>query len=118
MRPLARIGQTLFVGSLFGYVVAYDLDTRRELWRYDGSRYGSIGLVMTTDDRSVYVPYASIRLVALNASNGIERWGIGDFDSPFIWAAFPLGDRVYVSSSKTGFFSFPRDSPESAGRQP
>ena len=118
MRPVARIGRTLLVGSLFGYVVAYDLDTRRELWRYDGSQYGSIGLVMTTDDRTVYVPYASIRLVALNASDGSERWGIGDFDAPFIWAAFPLGDRVYVSSSRAGFFAFPWDSLQSAGTRP
>jgi outer membrane protein assembly factor BamB len=108
IRTVARIENTLFAGSLFGYVVAYSLDTRRELWRYDGSSYGSVSVAMSTDDRTLYVPYLGARLVALNAWNGTERWGIGDAQSPFTWRPFAFGDRVLVASSTSGFFAFPR----------
>jgi outer membrane protein assembly factor BamB len=118
IRTVARIGNTLFTSSLFGYVVAYSLETRNELWRYDGTENGSVGTRMTTDDRTLYVPFISLRLVALNASNGTERWGIGDEKSPFTWPAFPFGDRVFVSSYKAGYFAFPRDDPQSIGRRP
>jgi outer membrane protein assembly factor BamB len=40
-RALARTKETLVAGSLTGYVVAYDLRTRRERWRYGGMAHGS-----------------------------------------------------------------------------
>jgi len=107
-RPLTRTGRTLVAGSLTGDVVAYDLETRRERWRYSGVSHGSVALGIASDDEVVYVPYLSGRLVAINVSDGSERWRMGDGNSGFSWPPLPDGDRLFAAGSKAGFFAFLR----------
>jgi outer membrane protein assembly factor BamB len=106
VRTVARVGNLLVAGSLFGVIVAYDLESRREMWRHDASSHGSVDVMMAADDRTVYVPFFGGRQVALDAKTGVERWGIGEFQSPFMWPALPYADRIYVSSPKAGFFAY------------
>jgi outer membrane protein assembly factor BamB len=107
-RPLARTWRTLFVGSLKGQVIAYDLTTRREKWRYEGVYNGSVSFGLASDDRSVYVPYASGRHVALDQFTGAERWRTTDARDAFNWPAMSIDNFVYLAGGKGGFVAFLR----------
>lgn len=107
-RPLTRSGGRLFVGSLSGDVLAYDIDDRTERWRYTSARNGSIAFRMTSDDRFVYVPYVDGCLVVLDIADGRERWRTSERFAGFTWPPAVLGDRVYASDFVAGFFAFPR----------
>jgi outer membrane protein assembly factor BamB len=103
--PIARSGKTIIAGSLTGDVSAYHLETHRELWRYSGGPNGSVAARITSDRDSVYVPYHSGWLVALDVRTGQERWRVGP-NAKFSWAPAPLRDRLFVASSDAGFFAF------------
>ena len=97
-RALAASGRTLFAGSLLGYVVAYDLDTRRERWRHLGGQNGSIGFHLTADAQALYFPSFSGRLTAVNVTNGVERWRIGDGLNTFLFPPALDGSAAYASA--------------------
>lgn len=105
---LARAQRLLVAGSLTGYVVAYDLDTRRERWRHTPLLNASAAFELTIDDRMIYVPYFSGTLVAIDLTDGHERWRLGDWRRGFYWPAAIAGDRLYVSASTDGFHAFDR----------
>ncbi len=107
-RPLTRWGERLFVGSLSGDVIAYDLHDRTEQWRYSSERNGSIAFRMTSDERAVYVPYVDGCLVVLDSASGRERWRTSDRFAGFTWPPALIGDRVYASDFVSGFFAFRR----------
>lgn len=107
-RPLTRTGEHLFVGSLSGDVISYSLGDRAELWRYSSERNGSIAFRMTSDDRTVYVPYVDGCLVALDSATGHERWRTSDRFTGFTWPPAVSGDRVFASDFFGGFFAFAR----------
>jgi outer membrane protein assembly factor BamB len=96
-RALARSGRRLFAGSLTGYVVAYDLDTRVQRWRHLGAQNGSIGFQMAASDRTLYFPAFSGRLTAVNIADGTERWRYGDHLNRVLWPPALVGTRAYVS---------------------
>jgi outer membrane protein assembly factor BamB len=73
-RPLARSGRRLLAGSLTGQLMAFDLATRREIWRYSSPANGAIAFRLASDDRTVYVPFVDGCLAAVDVSNGRERW--------------------------------------------
>jgi outer membrane protein assembly factor BamB len=102
-RPLARTWRTLFVGSLKGPVVAYDLSTLTEKWRYDDPHSGSVSFGLVSDDRYVYVPYASGRHVALDQSNGALHWQTYDASDGFYWMATSTDGLVYLAGGRGGF---------------
>jgi outer membrane protein assembly factor BamB len=97
-RALAATGRTLFAGSLLGYVVAYDLDTRRERWRHLGGQNGSIGFQLTADAQALYFPSFSGRLTAVNVTTGTERWRIGDGLNSFLFPPALDGSAAYASA--------------------
>ena len=107
-RPLARSGPLLFVGSLKGDVVAYELSTQRERWRFLDASQGSVSFALSSDDRSVYVPFASGRHVALAASNGAERWRTPSADDGFHWPSVSSRRRVFLAGTKGGFVALGR----------
>jgi outer membrane protein assembly factor BamB len=107
-RPLARSGRLLFVGSLKGHVIAYDLVTRRESWRYVDDHSGSVSFALTSDEHAVYVPYVSGRHVALNIENGTERWRTIDTSDGFHWPAVSMDGRVYLAGGRGGFVALRR----------
>ena len=107
-RPLAISGRTLFVGSLKGPVIAYDITTRKETWRYDDPHSGSVSFGLVSDDRYVYVPYASGHHVALDQLTGAERWKTPDARDGFVWMANPIDGFVYLAGAHGGFVALDR----------
>ena len=107
-RPLASAGRNLFAGSMKGPVIAYDLTTLREKWRYDDPQSGSVAFGLVSDDRYVYVPYLSGRHVALDQFTGQEHWQTPDARDGFIWMANPIDGLVYLAGSQGGFVAFER----------
>lgn len=106
VRYLALAGTTLLAGSqLTGEIVAYDIGTRRERWRYPG-KHGS-SLELTVDRGAVYVPYFGGRLVALSLDTGRERWRMGDNAAGFRWPPLAIGTRLYVAGTRAGLFALP-----------
>jgi outer membrane protein assembly factor BamB len=104
-RPLALAGDLLIAGSLAGSVTAYDLATRRERWRR-APMNASIVFGIATDGRTVYVPYLSGRLIALDAEDGLERWRTSADAYGFSWKPLIAAGRVLATSSSAGFFAF------------
>lgn len=102
-RPLSRSGPFLFVGSLKGPVVAYELATRRERWRYLDPSQGSVSFGLASDRRSVYVPFASGRQVALAISTGHERWRTADSADGLVWPSASSRTHVFMAGGKGGF---------------
>jgi outer membrane protein assembly factor BamB len=114
-RALAISGRRLIAGSLTGYVVAYDLETRQEAWRVEGGWLGSTGFVFTADDTHVYVPYVSGIVLAIAVADGRVAWNTDDFRLGLAWAPAASGDRV-VAAGLSGVWAFPRTA--SAERAP
>jgi outer membrane protein assembly factor BamB len=107
-RPLASTARTLFAGSLKGPVIAYDLTTLLEKWRYDDPHSGSVSFGLVSDDRYVYVPYASGHHVALDQFTGEEHWQTPDERDGFIWMANAIDGVVYLAGVHGGFVAFDR----------
>ncbi len=102
-RPLARSGSLLFVGSLKGDVIAYDLATQRERWRYLDPSQGSVSFGLASDDQLVYIPYASGRQVALAVATGRERWRTADSAEGLIWPSASDVRHVFMAGKPGGF---------------
>lgn len=104
-RPLLVVGPTLVAGSLSGVVVGYDVAGRRERWRTTPSD-GSVGMGLTGDERTVYVPFFSGEIVALDLDTGRESWRTPDDVSGFSWAPLAFGGALFAAGSATGFVAF------------
>jgi outer membrane protein assembly factor BamB len=107
-RPLARTWRTLFVGSLKGPVIAYDLNTLKEKWRFEDPHSGSVSFGLVSDDRYVYVPYASGHHVALDQGSGEKHWETPDASDGFLWMATSTDGFVYLAGGRGGFVAFER----------
>ena len=107
-RPLTSYGRTLFAGSLKGPVMAYDLTSLQEKWQYNDPHSGSVSFGLTSDDRYVYVPYASGHHVALDQFTGQERWRTADARDGYIWMANAIDGFVYLAGVHGGFVAFDR----------
>ncbi|MCC7415521.1 MAG: PQQ-like beta-propeller repeat protein [Acidobacteria bacterium] len=103
-RALAVVGRRLVAGSLTGEVAAYSFDEPRELWRYPGRR-GSTGFTLAVGDDTIYVPFLSGDLVALNADTGAERWAVGRDVGRFRSAPF-VAPEVVLAAGASGLFAF------------
>jgi outer membrane protein assembly factor BamB len=104
-RPLARSGRRLLAGSLTGRLVAFDLDTKKEVWRYTSRATGAIAFRLASDDRTVFVPFVEGCLAAVDAATGRERWRtrMGGFR----WPPLIDRDRLLVAASVDGFLALP-----------
>jgi outer membrane protein assembly factor BamB len=106
-RPLAVVGRTLVVGSLTGWLVAYDVLTRRLIWRVRPID-ASVAFGIASGDEAVYVPYLSGELAALDARTGRERWRTSGLARGFSWTPLVWDGRVYAAASDGGYFAFRR----------
>lgn len=102
-RPLALSRETLVAGSLTGLVVAYDIRSQREQWRYSAPLGGAVMFNIASENETVYVPYITGQLVALRLFDGTERWRMSN---GFTWTPARSSNRVIVAGSTTGFFGF------------
>jgi outer membrane protein assembly factor BamB len=103
--PMVVLRDSLVVGSLTGLVVAYQLPSFQERWRYSPSEAGSVLFGMTADRNSVLVPYAGGRLVRLDLDNGRVRWTTQRESGVFAWPPAVDGRDVYTvgETSVTAF---------------
>lgn len=99
IRPLARSGRVLVVGSLDGELIAYDLDTRRALWRYAEGPDGAAALRLAADASHVYAPYTDGSLVAVALHTGRERWRTSSTPDALEWPPLPRGERLVAAGS-------------------
>jgi outer membrane protein assembly factor BamB len=104
-RALTRSERTLVAGSLTGYVVAVDLDTRQERWRYAGGYNGSTAYRLSSDGRVVYVPYVSGFLVAIDLARGVEIWRTRDWQAGFLYPPAIAGDTLHLGGASAGFYA-------------
>jgi outer membrane protein assembly factor BamB len=107
-RPLTLVGRTLVIGSATGVVLAYDLVTRRELWRRGGINDGSVNFKITSDGDLVFVPYVGGTLAAIDAADGRVRWRTADSKRGFRWPPVVAGGVVYAAAANAGFFALER----------
>jgi hypothetical protein len=96
---------TLVVGSLIGLVVAYELPSFQERWRYAPAATSSVLFGMTVAVDSVFVPYAGGRIVRLDLDSGRVRWTTPRHTSSFVWPPGVDERSVYVvgETSVTAF---------------
>jgi len=106
-RALALSGAMLVAGSLSGVVTGFDLDARKERWRFVLPDGGSVSLRLTADGNTVYVPHLGGRLVALSAAEGRELWQTGGLSDGFSWAPAVGGD-IAFAAARAGLFALPR----------
>lgn len=104
-RALVRVGRLLVAGSATGTVVAYDLDTRQERWRYAGGQWGSTAFVLGADATRVFLPFLGGFIVTLDAATGTPIWRFGDFRLGCLWPPDPADDVVYVAGSLGGYYA-------------
>jgi outer membrane protein assembly factor BamB len=112
-RALTTSGSTLIAGSTTGYVIGFDIDARREIWRFPGGRLGSTAFAMGSANGVAFVPYVSGFLVALDAATGAQRWRTNDWQQGFIWPPAFAG-HLAVASSRQGLWALridPEDEP-------
>ena len=103
--PMVVVGDSLVVGSLTGLVVAYQLPSFQERWRYSPSEAGSVLFGMTADRDSVFVPYAGGRVVGLDLGTGRVRWTTPRAAGVFAWPPAVDGRHLYTvgETSVTAF---------------
>ncbi len=89
----------LVTGSLTGVVTTYDLDHRKELWRYHYPREGSLTLSLSGDRDSVYATYLSGRLVSLSLADGKARAMLLEKGNDHLWPPLVLADRIILCGS-------------------
>lgn len=108
IRPLGLAGRTLLIGSTTGYVVAYDLDERRERWRYAGGRLGSNWGTIAANADLAFAPYISGYLTAIDLRTGELRWRTDDWLQGFSWTPALTG-RLAIAASKQGLWALAMD---------
>ena len=111
-RAIVRAGRLIIAGSATGYVVAYDIDTRAERWRFYDGKSGSTMFAFAADDRLAYIPFFGGFIVALDSATGVERWRTGDFLQGFLWPPAMAGDVIFVGGAYAGFHALRITAPE------
>ena len=100
MRGVSMAGGHLIVGSLTGYLTAYELSSQRQVWQLRQGWLGSLSWRdFTSADGTVYVPFLSGFLHAIDAATGEVLWKTRDYRRGFSWPVAVAGDRVIVAAS-------------------
>jgi|694.fasta_scaffold54566_5 outer membrane protein assembly factor BamB len=107
LRGLAVAGDRLIVGSLTGYLTAYDLSTRREIWRVEKGWLGSLSWsTYTVADGVAYVPWWSGFLLAIDVKTGLVLWETQNHQLGLSAPPAVAGERV-IAAGSSGFWAFP-----------
>lgn len=106
-RGLAVVGDRLIVGSITGYLTAYDLATQKVAWQYAQGWLGSLTWTNYTHaDGVVYVPFFSGFIHALDAATGTALWKTVDYTQSLFSPVVVAGDRV-IAAGRSGVWAFP-----------
>jgi outer membrane protein assembly factor BamB len=106
-RPLVVAGGALVIGSLTGELIAYDIQTRAERWRAWPVQ-ASIAFGLSVDGQTIWVPYVSGHVLALDLASGRVRWRFGDDGEGFRWVPWTHGPVVVLSGATRGLMAFRR----------
>jgi outer membrane protein assembly factor BamB len=108
--PLASMGEDyraglfrrnmLLVASLSGVLVALNVQSLKEQWRYSSPEDGSIAFDIAADEETVYVPFASGRMTAVDFATGHERWRAGTTHRRFEHVPAIVGEQVYLTTEE------------------
>lgn len=113
-RGLAIVGDRLVAGSLTGYLTAYDLATRQQVWQREQGWLGSLSWRDYTHANGVvYVPFISGFLHAIDAPTGALRWRTTDYRQGLAWPVLVVGDRV-IATGASGIWAFRAATPAEA----
>ncbi|MCC7123489.1 MAG: PQQ-binding-like beta-propeller repeat protein [Acidobacteria bacterium] len=96
-RALVVNGRTLAVGSVTGYITGFDLDTRREIWRFPGGQLGSTAWDFAAMPGTVLISYMSGFLVALDSTTGELLWRTNDYRQGFHWSPAMAPGRLFLA---------------------
>jgi outer membrane protein assembly factor BamB len=110
VRALSASQSVLIASSLTGALVAYDVPSRRERWRYVGGPDGAAALRIRADATTVYAPFTDGSLVALSLATGRERWRAGGAGAAIAWPPSTVADAV-VTSGDDAIVAFAVDRP-------
>lgn len=100
LRGLSVAGGLLIVGSLTGYLTAFDVATHQQVWQLRQGWLGSLSWRdFTHADGVIYVPFLSGFLHAIDAATGVVLWKTVDYRRGFSWPVAVAGDRVIVAAS-------------------
>ncbi len=118
LRGLAATDTHVVVGSLTGYLTAYDVATRREVWRVEKGWLGSLSWsTYTVADGVVYAPWWSGFLLAIDLRSGSVLWETRDYERGFSSPPAVMGDRV-IAAGTSGFWAFPAARPSEPATAP
>ena len=118
LRGLAATDDRVIVGSLTGYLTAYDLATQREVWRVEKGWLGSLAWsTYTVADDVVYVPWWSGFLLAIDVRSGSVLWETRDYERGFSAPPTVVDDRV-IAVGTSGFWAFRRARPLEPAKAP
>lgn len=106
-RGLAVVGDRLIVGSITGYLTAYDLTTRRVAWQLAQGWLGSLSWSNYTHaDGIVYVPFFSGFIHAIDVASGAVLWKTTDHTQSLFSPVVVAGDRV-IAAGRSGVWALP-----------
>lgn len=98
-RKLARAGRILGITSLSGIMVGLNIDTLKEVWRYDGSKIGSFGYELIPGHGAFYATQFFGFLVAVDATTGTQRWITGGERREFNRGPVVVGDDLVAAGA-------------------
>jgi outer membrane protein assembly factor BamB len=104
-RAMAAAHDGFVAGSLMGTVTGYLAGTTEAAWQFTADE-GSAGFSIGANARSIFVPFLSGVLVALDPQSGREQWRVGDWRAGFTSPPAVFDDCVYLSSDSTGFYAY------------
>lgn len=95
------VGSTAFMVAFNGNLAAVDIQSGRVLWQREYSSYRNL----TFDNNIIYLTDAKGILVAVDASNGIEKWSVADFYNRRLTQPVVYKDMIVVGDFE-GYFHF------------
>lgn len=109
VRLVASASSLALITSNAGVLSAVDLGDRREVWRFVSPPDGSVGFSLTVRGALGFVPFASGRLLIVDARTGREKRWLGGpsqrFDWPPAWAQEPDDHQMFVTG-EDGLYVF------------
>jgi outer membrane protein assembly factor BamB len=107
-RPIVVSNSVLFAGSTGNWLVAYDLNAHRELWRALSPRGSFDGSALVTDGNEIYGLIGFGYLTAFSATRPNADWSIGDSNSPMFTTSFAVSGDAVFGAGTSGFWAIRR----------
>ena len=107
IRPIAVSETTLYAASTGNWFIAYDLTTKRELWRVVSREGSALGSPIVPDGPAVYVRDGNDHLTAFSATGPNVLWDIG-LPNPvdlLLTGSVAVSNDMIFGAGTTGFWA-------------